>query len=219
LATIRLIILCASSVAALVNAGDFSTYRGIKFGTAIDVVAKQADTNRTDIRTVHNRPALIQELDWRPRPAVQSDPVKEGLLSFFDGQLYRIIVTYDSYRVEGMTADDVIEAVSATYGKATKPADSIAYRSIYGDIAPVIARWEDSGYAYNLVRTGDLSSFVLILYSKRLYRLAEAAIAESIRIEAREAPQREMENQKMREEEERVLLRKARSVNKPNFKP
>jgi hypothetical protein len=67
--------------------------------------------------------------------------------------------------------------------------------------------------------SGDRSGFALILYSKRLQALAEAVIVEAVRLDAQEAPQREVELQQTKEEESRVLLKRARSVNKLNFRP
>jgi hypothetical protein len=147
------------------------------------------------------------------------DPVKDGLFCFINGELFRIVITYDRYKVEGMTAEDLIEAISVTYGTATRPATAIAYHSIYGETAPVAARWEDSQYEYNLVPTGDRSSFAMVLSSKRLNILAQAAIVEAVRLEAQEAPQREIEKKNKRDEDERLALEKARSVNKGNFRP
>jgi hypothetical protein len=56
----------------------------------------------------------------------------------------------------------------------------------------------------------------MVLCSKKLDGFAQAAISEAVRLEAQEAPQRELEK---REEEERHGLEKARSVNKSNFRP
>ena len=163
-------------------------------------------------------------MNWELRSAAQAgpakpDPVKDGLLSFVDGQLFQIIVTYDRYKIEGMSADDMVQAISATYGPATKPTAEIAYHSNYAESATVLARWEDAENSYDLVRTGDRSSFALILYSKKLEAVAQSAIAESARLDAEEAPQRELDKQKKRDDDERVALDKARAVNKPNFRP
>lgn len=205
-------------------AGDFSAYRGLEFGMSLSTAANRAGTRPAEVTIVHQRPALIQEMDWRPQPVVpadpaQADPVKDGLLYFFNGELFRIVVTYDRYRVEGMTAEDMIQGISATYGTATRPPGEIAYHSNYGKVAPVVARWEDSEHSYNLVRTGDQASFAMILYSKRLDALAQAAIVEAARLDAQDAPRRQIEKQKLREEEDRIVLEKARSLNKPNFRP
>ena len=207
-----------------VLAADLSSYRGLQFGMDVMAAAKQTGTKATEARIVHQRPAMIEELNWQPRSpiladSVEADPVREALLCFLDGQLFRIEVTYDRFKVQGMTADDMVEAISRTYGAATKPKAEIKYHSNYAEVAAVLGRWQDSEYSYDLVRTGDHSSFALILYSKRLDALAQAAIVAAVRLEAQEKPQRELEKQKKQEEEERLNLEKARAVNKQNFRP
>jgi hypothetical protein len=42
-------------------------------------------------------------------------------LTFYNDQLFRITITYDQSRTDGMTDADVIEAVSATYGLVAVP--------------------------------------------------------------------------------------------------
>ena len=36
--------------------------------------------------------------------------------SFYDDQLYQVVVSYDRERMEGLTDADVVESLSATYG-------------------------------------------------------------------------------------------------------
>jgi hypothetical protein len=43
------------------------------------------------------------------------------LFSFYDGELFRIAINYDRHETEGLTADDFIAAISATYGTAERP--------------------------------------------------------------------------------------------------
>jgi hypothetical protein len=217
-------IFCGILCTSILYAGDFSTYRGLRFGMSISDAAKEAGTPTAEPRLVHRRPALIQEMEWQHRPSsspsgANTDPVSQGLLCFFNGELFRIMVTYDRYKIEGMTAEDMIDGISATYGLAGRPTAEIAYHSNYSEVAKVLARWEDTGYSYNLVRTGDQSSFALVLYSKRLEALAQAAIIEAVRLDAVEAPQREIEKQKDQAEAARLADEKARSANKPNFRP
>jgi len=175
-------------------AGDFSSYRGFQFGMNIFTAAKQAGVKPSEATIAHQRPALIQELEWRPRSTFQADPVKvdpvqDGLLRFYNGEFFQIVITYDRYKVEGMTAEDMVEALSLTYGAATRPKAEIPYHSNYGEVAPVLARWENSQYSYNLVPTGDRSSFAMVIHSKWLEVLAQTAIAEAVRLDAVEAPQ------------------------------
>jgi len=210
--------------APILFAGDFSSYRGFRFGMDLSVAAKSAGMKSTDAKVVHQRPAVIQELSWQPNSryladSAKTDPVKEDSLFFFNGELFRMVITYDRYKVEGMTSEDLIDAISMSYGAATRPSVEIAFHSDFGEAAKVIARWEDSQYSCNLVQTGDRTSFALVLYSKRLDALAQTAIVEAARLDAQEAPQREIEEQMKRAQEERVILNKARSVNVPNFRP
>ena len=216
---VGLSIICAAMMSAATPGRDFSSYRGMQFSMNVPAAAKQAGMNATDARTVHQRPALIQELEWRPRFVEMTDPAKEGMLYFFNGELFRMEITYDSYKVEGMTAEDMIGALSEPYGTATRPAAEIAYHSVYGETAAVLARWENPEYSYNLVRTGDRSSYALVLYSKRINALAQMARTEAVKLEAQEAPRRELEAQRKLDDEAKVALDKARSLNRPNFRP
>jgi hypothetical protein len=59
----------------------------------------------------------------------------------------------------------------------------------------------------------------MVIYSKRLDALARAAIVEAIRLDDQEAPQRETERQKKKDEENRVQREKARQANKAPFRP
>lgn len=218
------IALLATFGTLIVHAQDFAIYRGFQLGSDIAAAAKQSGRNPTDARLVHQRPATIQEMDWQPRSVISSessetDPVQNGLLSFYNGELFRIVVTYDRYRIAGLTTEDIVEGISATYGPSTKPFAEIASHSLYGERAKVIARWENSHYEYDLIRTADQGSFALIVIFKRLDALAQVAISESVLLDAQEAPQREIERQKKLADEERLTLEKARAINKPNFRP
>jgi hypothetical protein len=111
------------------NTRNLSRYRDFQFGMGLFAVAKQAEVKPSEARVIHQRPAIIQELQWRiPRALVSSpepDPVKGILFSFYNGELFRMVVTYDQFRTEGLTNDDLVEAISAEYGTATKPATQV----------------------------------------------------------------------------------------------
>ena len=191
---------------------------------SLAAAAKQTDTNLTEVRFVHQRPAVVQEMNWQPRLSitanpVDTDPVNDALLCFMNGELFRIVVTYDRYKIEGMKTEDMIELISQSYGTAKRTNSEIAYHSHYAEIAPVLARWENSDYSYDLVRTGDQASFALVLYSKHLDTKAQALIAEAVRLDAQEAPQRELEKQNQHEKEQRLSLERVRAVNRANFRP
>jgi hypothetical protein len=201
---------------------DLSSYRDFQLGMTLNAVEKQAETKTSEAKTIHQRPAVIQDLEWRPRgfPApTELDPLKDVLLSFYNGQLFRIVANYDRYRTEGMTVDDLIDAISATYGLAAKPTAEILFPSSYSEKVKVIARWEDSEYSLNLVPCPYQPSFALILFSKKLDALAQTATVEAIRLDAQEAPQREAEQVRKQADEVSAKQEKARMVNKPSFRP
>jgi hypothetical protein len=214
---------CAALGMSLLSAADFSTYRGFQFGMSLSRAAEQAGMKTTEATVVHQRPALVQVLDFQPylfhSSTTNEDPVSEISLSFYNGELFRMAVVYDRHKVDGMTPGDMIEAISATYGTATRPISEIAYHSYYAEVAPVIARWEDSEYSYNLIRADDRSSSAMVLYSKRLDALAQSAILDAVRLDALEAPQREAERAKKQADENRTQQEKSRLANKASFRP
>jgi hypothetical protein len=55
--------------------------------------------------------------------------------------------------------------------------------------------------------------------SRRLDALARSAIVEAIRLDDQEAPQREIERQNKKDEENRARQEKARRANKAPFRP
>ena len=210
----------------VIHAQNLSNYRGFQLGMSLPAAAKQAEINPSEAKVIYQRPAVIQELGWRPAnsnsSSDQGDPVKEILFSFYNGELYRIVVSYDQYRTEGLTDGDLIEGISAKYGKPTTPVAKIISSSpsqAFSDSAKVIARWEDSQYSFNLFRFSYGSVPGMLIFSKRLDALAQVAIVQAIRLNAQEAPQREIERQKQQDEEKRAAGQKARPVSKANFRP
>jgi hypothetical protein len=219
-------ILCAVLSTPLIYAQDFSRYPEFQFGMNLLAVAKQADVNPSEAKMIHQRPAMIQELEWRlGRPLAashQADSVKEVLFSFYNGELFRMVISYDRDLTEGLTDADMVEAISASYGPASRPvAKIILYSSshIYNESEKVTARWEDSRYSFNLFRSSYQPVFGMVAFSKQLDALAQLAIVEAIRLDDQEAPQREKERQAKEAEEKRVAQEKVRPVNKANFRP
>lgn len=205
-------------LAPSLSAGDLSTYRDFQLDSDLHALAKQAGMTPAEAKVIHQRPAEIQELSWRVEPA---DSVKGIRFSFYNGELFRMAVDYDRSNTEGLTAQDVIEAISATYGSAVDPSAEITTASIYGgdESVKVIARWEDSKWSFNLVRFKYEPSFTLIAFSKRLRAEAQAAIDEAVRLDRLEAPQRAIERRNNEDEERRLQQEKARLANRPDFRP
>jgi hypothetical protein len=205
------------------QAADLSTYRTFQLGTDLPTVAKQAGSDSSQAKVIHRRPALIQELEWRPQSLgspLQVEPVKEVVFGFYEGQLFRMVITYDRYETEGLTVVDMIDAISATYGIAAKPAvPALPAPERYADQEEILAQWQDPQHSFQLIRSAYGQSFKLVGVLKRLEEPAEAAIVEAARLDEAEAPQREAQRVANDNETERAKLEKARLVNKPKFRP
>jgi len=179
------------------RAQDLSKYRNFSFGTTVADLSKQIDQKPANAAVLHERPALIQELTWWPpqpygtlRPA---EPVDQLLFSFYNGALYRMLVTYENSATKGLTDEDMIRVISAKYGLATRPVAAVVnfpMNPSYKATEKVIARWEDSQYSLNLFRSyGD--TFAMVMFTKQLDAQAGISIAESVKLGQQEAPQKE----------------------------
>jgi hypothetical protein len=209
-------------IPAATSAEDLSKYRKFEFGADLATVAKHAGVNPSQAKIIHRRPILMEDLTWRPQPlssAEQTEPAKEVVFSFYAGELFQIVVNYDRYEIEGLTVDDLIEAVSLKYGVATKPAAQTAVPGSYGELEQVVAEWQDSQYRFDLIRSAYGPDFKLVGVLKRLEDQARAANLEAARLDDKEAPQRDAERIASEDATERAKLEKARQLNKPKFRP
>ncbi len=222
--TMRSSILCFVVLlltAPLLRGQDLSKYRHFTFGMSLTRVLERTDQKMADVKVIHGRPALIQELNWwppnLPGTSFQSDTVEQILFSFYNAELYKISVTYDRTSTEGLTAEDMVKSISAKYGPATsvKPEVDSATNERYDMKQKPVATWEDSQYSFNLVRSSFSDSFELLIYSKRLNAEAEVALAEAVKLEKQEEPQREAERQKKQAGD----LEATRQKNQKSFRP
>jgi hypothetical protein len=222
--TIRCSILCFVVLlltAPLLWAQDLSKYRHFTFGMSLTRVLERTDQKMADVNAMHGRPALIQELTWWPPnipgTSYRSDTVEQILFSFYRGELYKISVTYDRTSTEGLTAQDMVKSISAKYGPATsvKPEVDSATNERFDMKQKPLATWEDSQYSFNLVRSSLSGNFALLIYSKRLNAEAEVALAEAVKLEEQEEPQREAARQKKQSGD----LEATRQKNQKSFHP
>ena len=207
--------------APLIHGQDLSKYRNFSFGMSLVELSKQVDSQPLHTKLIHRRPAVIQEVTWWPREpsgsALQAEPVWQVFFTFYNGELYRILVTYDRHATKGLRIEDMVEAISAQYGTATRPDAEISFptNELYRSTEKVIARWEDSQYSVNLFRSSFLNTFGLVMFSKQVDTQVRAALAESIRLEDQEDPQKEIDRQK----KEVDNLEAARQKNRKSFHP
>ena len=151
--------------------------------------------------------------------ASSTDPVEQILFSFYNDQLFRVVVDYGRERTEGMTNADMIEAVSALYGtplvRTSRPVGQAASR-LEAESGSALARWGDAEHAVGLYQTSSYgSAFRLIVTETRLDDLARKAETQALRLDEQEAPRREV----ARQQKERADAAKARASNKDVFRP
>jgi len=205
----------------LLSAQDLSRYRKFALGTSLAALSKQIGQDPHQATLIHQSPAVIQELKYWPvetsYSAVPAEPVSQILFSFYNGELYRIAVTYDQSAIEGMTEDDMVRAVSARYGTGTRlyPEIDFPTHDQYAPLEKVVARWEDPQSSVTLFRANSSDSFGLVVLSKRLDAAAEAAIVESVKLDEQQAPQKEIDRQKKVADD----LDIARQKNMKTFRP
>ena len=216
-------LLCTALFCSLATAQDLAKYRDFQFGMSPESVAKQTHTNVLALKTIHQRPALIQTLQWDQ--SSYTDGKDRSLRSirfdFYNGELFKMVVTYDTARTDGLTTDDMIEAISAIYGQAAKPESTVSVStfSLFEDNQKVLASWENAEYSYNLFRSPYGSAFGLIALSKGVDHMARDSAREADRLDKLEAPEKEHARQMKLEEDRRVAQEKARLISKPNFRP
>ena len=200
---------------------DFSKYRALSLGTSLPAVLKYTGQKSVDVKVIHSEPALIQEVTWWPSntsgTTAQPEVVREIVFSLYNGELYKMSVTYDRSSTQGLTTPDMMKAVTARYGPVANVPLAIdaAANDRYDMSAKIVASWEGSQYSVDLVRSAFTDDFGLMIYSKRINADAELAIAEAVKLEVQERPKREAE----RQQKETADLELARQKNRKIFQP
>jgi hypothetical protein len=227
--TLTLVALGLALSTVAIQGQDRSGYRNFKLGENVPSVSAVTKVALSEVRTIHQRPALLQELQWRPSyfltgsTAPQNDPVQQIVFSFYNDQLFKLVVNYDRQRTDGLTDADMIEALSSAYGPPAAPAakQSRVAASQRGEdgFGTAVARWGDADYAVVLYRSSYGSDLRAVVSSPRLEALARVADAQALQLDEREAPAREIARQKKAAADLRASQEKARTANKAAFRP
>ena len=208
--------------AQLGSAQDLSRYRAYVLQSSVESVVAASGTRAADARTLHERPAKIQELEWRAPYASsgdeQADPVRRALFAFCDDALYQVVVSYDRDRTGGLTNNDIIESLKAVYGEPVLRTARNRLPVVLPDTV-VLAQWDSPDSSLILVRGAYSAEFQLVLTSKALSTRARDAIREAGRLDAIEAPRRELEQQKKDVADASAARDKVRATNKGAFRP
>jgi hypothetical protein len=202
-------------------------YRDFVMGADIATVSRVAGIAPGGAKVIHRRPAVIQELEWRPRyysggAAPLTDPVDVMSFRFYDDQLFMVVADYDRRRTEGMSAEDMIAAISQTYGQ---PVSQVPSRRMgtptvqYGFPDTPLAEWGSDTYSVTLLRVAYPAAFRLVVAHTRLDALARTATAAAVRQDTAEAPQRELDRRKKEAADSAAAQEKAKTENKAQFRP
>ena len=212
-----------------VDAQELARYRTFELKSHVAAVLTATGASATQVKMVHRRPAVMQNLEWRPSRwipgsiAASTDPVDQIVFTFYDDQLFRIAIDYSHDRTSGLTEGDLVEAISMMYGTPLVPSSKAGGRvapSADAATGTVVAKWGDVEHGVALYRTASYgTAWRLVLTETSLDTLARRADAEALKLEAIEAPQKEIDRQLQERELERIAAEKARVMNKPAFKP
>jgi hypothetical protein len=85
-----------------VDGGTAPHYRDFQLGGGLGAISVSAGVPATDAKTIHERPALLQDLEWRRGYTASNetavDSVQRIAFSFYDDQLFRLVIDYDRER-------------------------------------------------------------------------------------------------------------------------
>lgn len=211
-----------------IGAPGVAQYRNFALKSSLATVSTAAGVAASEAKMIHQRPAVLQDLEWRPSrwiagsTSTSTDPVERIVFSFYDDQLFRVVVNYARDRTAGMTDADMIEAIAAVYGTPIKRVAGAARvaSQVEIDSGSALERWGDAGHAVVLYRASAYGDgFRLIVTELALERLARKATVDAARLDERDAPRLELARQKKERDDGRVIAEKARAVNKAAFRP
>lgn len=203
-------------------AQDLSRYRAYVLESSLASVIAASGARATDVRTLHERPARIQELAWRASylrsGGELTDPVRGAMFAFYDDALYQVVVSYDRDRTDGLTDSDIIESLATVYGEPElRPAKNRLPAALPDTV--VLARWDGPASSLSLLRHGYSAEFQLVLVANALSLRARDAIREAGRLDAIDAPRRALEQQKREVADAKAARDKNRTTNKAAFRP
>jgi hypothetical protein len=188
-------VFCVSGLALLVSTAALigqtrPHYRDFMLGSDLSSISAQVKASAADVRTIRQRPALIQDLQWGvPYFVVGSnqpgkDPVQQITFSFYNDQLYRMAVNYDRQRIEGMTDADMISALTDVYGPVATPTPKPKTARTFASSLDVtsgmlVSQWGNAEYSVVLLRSSFGTGYQVVVTSTPLEALARSADAEA----------------------------------------
>ena len=216
---------CVAAIAVPARAAEseLSRYRGVALGESVATVIDALKAAPADVKVLRDRPSLVQELTWRPLrfisgATLEADPLAEMVLTFHADRLVRIAATYERERIAGLTEADLHEAVSAVYGVSALMSNSLATAQNAME-RRTIGRWENADTLILLWRDRYPDRSGLLISAIAADAVMQQAILEGQRVEAAEAPARELALRTATAAAIVARDEKIRLANKAAFKP
>jgi hypothetical protein len=227
LGRLALIVAMGASMPAL--AQEPGRYREFQLGASVAAISALTDTRVADVTLVHERPAVMQELKWMPssfgtagRSLSRGNGLQQVTFSFYENQLYRMMVDYERSQTRGMTDRDVVNAVSTAYGPPSSSKISDEGTDARGNesvASRLVARWNGPGYAIAVSRWAYGGAWQLVVESTPLAALARTADVRADLLDVQEGPQREAERSRREQQGKNDAEAAAREANKATFLP
>jgi hypothetical protein len=171
--------------AAVVATGDPAVYRSHRLGSPASEIVARLGSAPGDLQTLHTRPALLQELAWRPphrsiHDGGESESVAGIVFAFIDDQLFRMTIDYDRAHTQELTPDDMLTSLTAAYGpraigRGVPPRGSVSSL----DSATILATWIHADTSVTLQQSMYGGGFRLIVASRPLEARAAKAQADA----------------------------------------
>jgi hypothetical protein len=215
---------CVFIAVCISSAAELSRYREFDLGSSVAAVTAVTRTADRDLKTIHTRPALLQDIAWQPRymsgmPVADRQSINEIVFSFVDDQLFQMTVAYDRGRTTGLTNADMVAALTELYGAPTRPSAPSRASANAVDGVAVLAEWQQADVHVAVRRSRYTESFSLVITSLPLEAIARKARATALTLDASEAPAREAALAKKRADDLQQADEQTRTTNKKVFRP
>jgi hypothetical protein len=200
----------------------YSRYRGVSIGDSVSAVVASLHMTASDVAVLHARPAMIQQLTWRPNQFFMGrtgapEALAEMVLTFHLGRLARVVATYDRDRTEGLTNADLHGSFTTIYGASMLVPTPSGVRS--SSEPEIIGQWGDGETLVVLLREVYPRRIRLTVSSVAADRLLQAGLASGVRLDTIEAPTRDMVRRLSEELTQQRRDEQSRLDNKSAFKP
>jgi hypothetical protein len=217
---------CLVLAVSTLSSAELTRYREFTLGSSLPSVTAVTKTAERDLKTIHSRPAMLQQLEWRPRymtgaPVPGRDSIDRVVFEFVDNQLFKMSISYARDRTNGLTNADMVDSLIAVYGAPSSPSKQpVSPGSDYSSEGTVvIAEWRQADATVALRHASYGEAFALVITSLSLDAIARKAQATAVILDEREAPAREAAQEKKRADDVRRADELARSANKKVFQP